>query len=236
MKNVRIHVVQQNQEENSSISKFSISKAIVCDGGCPYVTNLNITGFAAALEIHNYGDILLRNIKIMNCFYGVVANSTGIKALSKSYNGTDIFRLEKITVNNSHVGVMLENHYSLPIDLREIAITNCYSGVFVSKTMFTKVKMSELMFDTGVNAIIIRTTPGYFEQVDLCDDSYYLYNASFPVEIIHSVSSSNQRSSCSMVSFNKHNDNPFNYKFNFSFFDVSIAYGYFMSFGILLTI
>ncbi|CAB4009018.1 Hypothetical predicted protein [Paramuricea clavata] len=137
----------------------------------------------------------------MNCFYGVVANSTGIKALnlSKSYNGTGIFRLEKITVNNSHVGVMLKNHYSLSIDLREIAITNCYSGVFVSKTMFTKVKMSELMFDTGVNAIIIRTIPGYFEQVDLCDDSYYFYNASFPVEIIHSDFSSPQRSSCSMV-------------------------------------
>ena len=202
MKNVRIHAVQQYQAKNSS-SKFSISKAIVCDGGCPYVTNLNVTGFAAALEIHNYGDILLRNIKIMNCFYGVVAlnnevNSTNIKALSKSYNDTDIFRLEKITINNSHVGVVLENHYSFPIDLREIAITNCYSGVFVSKTMFTKVKMSELMFDTGVNAIIIRTTPGYFERVDLCDDSYNLYNASFPVEISHF--SSTQRSPCSMVS------------------------------------
>jgi hypothetical protein len=202
LKNVRIHAVQQYQAKNSS-SKFSISKAIVCDGGCPYVTNLNVTGFAAALEIHNYGDILLRNIKIMNCFYGVVAlnnevNSTNIKALSKSYNDTDIFRLEKITINNSHVGVVLENHYSFPIDLREIAITNCYSGVFVSKTMFTKVKMSELMFDTGVNAIIIRTTPGYFERVDLCDDSYNLYNASFPVEISHF--SSTQRSPCSMVS------------------------------------
>jgi hypothetical protein len=108
--------------------------------------------------------------------------------------------LEKITINNSHVGVVLENHYSFPIDLREIAITNCYSGVFVSKTMFTKVKMSELMFDTGVNAIIIRTTPGYFERVDLCDDNYYLYNASFPVEIIHSGFSFPQRSFCSMVS------------------------------------
>jgi hypothetical protein len=202
LKNVRIHAVQQYQAKNSS--KFSISKAIVCDGGCPYVTNLNVTGFAAALEIHNYGDIFLRNMKIMNCFYGVVAlnnevNSTNIKALSKSYNDTDIFRLEKITINNSHVGVVLENHYSFPIDLREIAITNCYSGVFVSKTMFTKVKMSELMFDTGVNAIIIRTTPGYFEHVDLCDDSYNLYNASFPVEISHF--SSTQRSPCSMVSY-----------------------------------
>ncbi|CAB4040049.1 Hypothetical predicted protein, partial [Paramuricea clavata] len=198
LKNVRIHAVQQYQAENLSLSKFSTSKAIVCDGRCPHVTNLNITGFAAAIEIHKYGDILLRNIKIMNCFYGVVAKSTGIKALSKSYNGTDIFRLEKITVNNSHVGVMLESHYSLPIDLRKIAITNCYSGMFVSKSMFTKVKMSELLFDTGVNAMIIRTTPGYFEQVDLCDDSYYLYNASFPVEVIRSGRASPQRSSCSM--------------------------------------
>ena len=204
LKNVKIHTVQQHQAENSSL-KFSFSRAIVCDAECPYVRNLNIAGFVVALEIRNYGEILLRSIKIMNCFYGVVAlnnevNSTIIKALSKSYQDTDIFRLENITVNNSHVGVLLENHYSFPIELKEMIITNSNFGVFVSKTMFTKVKMSELMLDTGVNAIMIRTTPGYFEHVDLCDDSYDpTYNAPFPVEITH-VRRDYSRRSCSMVS------------------------------------
>ena len=203
MKNVRIHAVQQYQAENSS--KVSFSSAIVCDGECPYVRTVNITGFAAAFEIRNYREILLRNIKIMNCFYGVVAlntevNSTIIKALSKSYQDTDIFRLENITVNNSHVGVLLENHYSFPIELKEIVITNSNFGVHVSKTMFTKVKMSELMLDTGFNAIVIRTTPGYFEHVDLCDDSHEpTYNASFPVEITY-FRGYYWRSPCSMVS------------------------------------
>ena len=205
LKNVRILAVQQYQAENSSLFKFSFSKAIVCDGECPRVRNLNITGFAVALEIRNYGEILLRNIKIMNCFYGVMAlnnelNGTIIKALSKRYQDTDIFRLENITVNNSHVGVFLQNHYSFPIELKEIVITNSDFGVFVSKTMFTKVKMSDLMLDTGVNAIMIRTTPGYFEHVDLCDDSYNpTYNASFPVEITH-FRRHTWRSPCSMVS------------------------------------
>ena len=160
-----------------------------------------------ALEIRNYGEILLRNIKIMNCFYGVVAlnnevNSTIIKALSKSYQDIVIFRLENIIVNNSHVGVLLENHYSFPIELKEIVFTNSNFGVFVSKTMFTKVKMSELTLDTGVNAITIRTTPhGYFEHVDICDDSYDpTYNASFPVEITH-FRRYYWRSPCSMVSY-----------------------------------
>ncbi len=205
LKNVRILAVQQYQAENSSLFKFSFSKAIVCDGECPHVRNLTITGFAVALEIRNYGEILLRNIKIMNCFYGVMAlnnelNGTIIKALSKRYQDTDIFRLENITVNNSHVGVSLQNHYSFPIELKEIVITNSDFGVFVSKTMFTKVKMSDLMLDTGVNAIMIRTTPGYFEHVDLCDDSYDpTYNASFPVEITH-FRRRTWKSPCSMVS------------------------------------
>ncbi len=205
MKNVRIHAVQQHQAENSSLLKFSVSKAIVCDGVCPHVRNLNITGFVVALEIRNYGELFLRNTKIMNCFYGVVAlnnevNSNIIKALSKSYQDTDIFRLENITVNNSHVGVLFENHYSFPIELKEIVIVNSNFGVFVSKTMFTKVKMSELILDTGFNAIMIRTTPGYFEHVDLCDDSYdQTYSASFPVEITH-FRRHGWRSPCSMVS------------------------------------
>lgn len=201
--NVRIRAVQQYQAVNSTPSEFLSSSAILCDGGCPYVTNVNISDFDAALTIRDHADILLRNIKILNCFYGIVAlnhraNSTSNKTFSKSHVAKDMFRLEKITVNNSYWGVLVHptfpiqlkditithcsngvfisktmfttvpNHSTFPIQLRDITITNCNSGVFISKTMFTKVKISGLTLDTGVNAITIRTTPGHFEHVDLC--------------------------------------------------------------------
>ena len=205
MKNVKIHGVQQYQAENVSSSTVAFSRAIVCNGRCPDVKNLNITGFAAAFEIPNYGDVLVGNIKVMNCIYGVVAfnneeNSTSIKARSQRFQ--DTFRLENITVNNSQVAILLENHHSFPIEMKEIVITNTIFGVHISKSMFTKVKMSDLIFDTGFNAITTQTTtiPGYFERVDLCDNSYNLmYNASFPVEITYS-NSIYYRSPCSMVS------------------------------------
>jgi hypothetical protein len=206
LKNVRIRAEQGYQAENVSLSTFAFSRAIVCDGGCPKVTNLNITGFALAFAIRNYGDVLVGNIKIMNCFYGVVAfndekNITSIKARSKRFQ--DIFRLENITVNNSHVAVLLRNHFSLPIELKKIVITNTILGVHISKSMFTMVKMSDLIFDTGTNAITTQTTtaPGYFEHVDLCDNNYNsTYNASFPVEITHFSRRYTYRRHCSMVS------------------------------------
>ena len=206
LKNVKIHAVQQHNSETVSSLTFAFSRAIVCNGRCPDVKNLNITGFATAFEIRNYGDVLVENIKVMNCIYGVVAfnneeNSTSIKARSQRFQ--DIFRLENITINNSHVAVLLENHYSFPIELNEIVITNTIFGVHISKSMFTKVKMSDLIFDTGFNAITTKTTttPGYFEHVDLCDNSYnFTYNTSYPVEITYS-NSIRYRSPCSMVSF-----------------------------------
>jgi hypothetical protein len=204
LKNVRIRAEQGYQAENVSLSTFAFSRAIVCDGGCPKVTNLNITGFALAFAIRNYGDVLVGNMKIMDCFYGVVAfndekNITSIKARSKRFR--DIFRLENITVNNSHVAVLLRNHFSLPIELKKIVITNTAYGVHISKSMFTMVKMSDLIFDTGTNAITTQTTtaPGYFEHVDLCDNNYNsMYNGSFPVEITHF--SPGHTYNCSMVS------------------------------------
>ena len=206
LKNIKIHAVHQYQAENVSSSTFAFSRAIVCDVRCPDVKNLNITGFAAAFEIRNYGDVLLGNINVMNCLYGVVAfnneeKSTSIKARPKRFQ--DIFRLESITVNNTQVAVLLENHYSFPIELKEIVMTNTILGIHISKSMFTKVTMSDLIFDTGSNAITTQTTttPGYFERVDLCDNSYNLtYNESFPVEITYSNIIS-YRSPCSMVSF-----------------------------------
>ena len=206
--NVRVRAVQQYQTGNLTLSEFPSSSAILCDGGCPYVTNLNITDFGVALTIRNHTDILLRNIKILNCIYGVVAlnnraNSNSNKTLSRGHEARDMFRLEKITVNNSYWGVLVQNHSTFfPIELKTITITNCNFGVSISKTMFTKVKMSELTFDTGVNAITIRTTPGHFEHADLCGSSYNLtYNGSYPVEIIHDSYSYYGRSPCSMVGF-----------------------------------
>ena len=205
--NVRVRTVQQYQAGNSTPSEFPSSSAILCDGGCPYVTNLNITDFGVALTIRNNTDILLRNIKILNCTYGIVAlnnraNSNSNKTLSKSHEARDMFRFEKITVNNSYLGVLVQNHSTFPIELKKITITNCNSGVSISKTMFTKVRMSELTFDTGVNAITIRTTPGHFEHADLCGSSYNLtYNGSYPVEITHESYSYYGRSPCSMVGF-----------------------------------
>ena len=203
LKNVKIHAIQEYQAENVSSSTFASSSAIVCNGGCPAVENLNITGFAAAFEIRNYGDVLVGNVKITNCFHGVVAfnneaNSTSLKDRSKRFQ--NIFRLENITVNSSHVAVLLENHYSFPIKLKEIVVTNTIFGIHISKSMFTKVEMSDLIFDTGFNAITTKTTttPGYFELVDLCDSSYLTYNASFPVEIIYSKYI-RKRSPCAMV-------------------------------------
>ena len=206
LKNVNIQALQQYQAENVSSSTFALSRAIVCNGRCPDVKNLNITGFAVAFEIHNYGDVLVGNINVMNCFYGVVAfnneeNNTSIKARSQRFQ--DKFGLENITVNNSHVAVLLYNHHSIPIELKEIVITNTIFGVHISKPIFTKVKMSDLIFDTGLNAITTETTiaPEYFKRVDLCDNSYNLmYNASFPVEITYS-SSIYHRYPCSMVSY-----------------------------------
>ena len=62
--------------------------------------------------------------------------------------------------------------------------------------------MSELTFDTGVNAITLRTTPGHFEHADLCGSSYNLtYDGSYPVEIIHDSYNYYGRSPCSMVGF-----------------------------------
>ena len=205
LNNVRIHAVRQYQTKNVSSSTFVFSRAIVCDVRCPDVKNLNITGFAAAFVIRNYGNVLVGNMKVMNCFYGIVAlnneeNSTSIKARSKRFQ--EIFRLENINVNNSHVAVLLKNHHSFPIELKEIVITNTIFGVYISKSMFTRVKMSDLIFDNGINAITTETmtTPGYFEHVNLCDNSYNLtYNASFPVEITYS-SYNRYRSPCSMVS------------------------------------
>ena len=206
LKDVKIHAVHQYQAENVSSSTFAFSRAIVCNGRCPDVKNLNITGFAAAFEIRNYGGLLVGNIKVMNCFYGVVAfnneeNSTSIKARSQRFQ--DTFHLENITVNNSHVAVLFQNHYSFPIELKEIVITNTLYGIHISKSMFTKVKMSDLIFDTGFNAITTQTTttPGYFEQVDLCDNSYNFpyINESFPVEITYS-NYIYYRSPCSRVS------------------------------------
>ena len=204
MKNVKIHAVQQYQAESVSSSTFTLARAIVCNGRCPDVENLNITGFAAAFEICNYGDVVVRNVRVMNCFYGVVAfnneeNVISIKARAKRFQ--NIFRLENITVNSSHVAVWLENHYYFPIKLKEIVITNTILGIHISKSMFTKVEMSDLIFDTGFNAITTKTTtiPGQFELVDLCDSSYLTYKASFPIEIIYSKFIK-KRSPCSMVS------------------------------------
>ena len=207
--NVRVRSIRQYGAGNSTPSEFPSSSAILCDGGCPYVTNLNITDFGVALTILNHTDILLRNIKILNCTYGIVAlnnraNSNSNKTLSKSHEASDMFRLEKITVNNSYLGVLVQNHSTFPIELKKINITNCNFGVSISKTMFTKVRMSELTFDTGVNAITIRTTPGhYFEHADLCGSGYNsTYNGSYPVEITHESYSYYGRSpSCSMVGF-----------------------------------
>ena len=196
--NVRMRVVHQYQAENSTLSEFPNYSAILCDSGCPYVTNLNITGFGAALFIRNYGDILLRNMNVLNCFSGIVALNS-----KENSNTEDMFRLEKITVNNSYRGILLvQGNFTFPIQLKDITITHCNSGVSISKTMFTKVEMSELTLDTGVNAISIRTTRGNFERVDLCGSAYNLtYNGSFPAEISHESYNYSGRSPCSMVSF-----------------------------------
>lgn len=113
-------------------------------------------------------------------------------------NITDIFHLEKITVRNARVGIMLANHSFLPIKLKETAITNCFSGVSISKAMFTNVTISGLKLDTGVNAISSTTTLGHLRNVDLCNNNYHVYNKSFPVEIVHSTYGRNVNP-CSMV-------------------------------------
>ena len=201
LKNVRIRTEHDYEAENVSQSTFAFSRAVVCDGGCPKVTNLNITGFAVAFEIPNYGEVFVGNINVMNCFYGVVAFhnekiGTGSKTWSKRFQ--EMFRLEKITVENSHVAFVLENHFSFPMELKEIVIKNTTYGIHISKSMFTKVKMSDLIFDTGFNAITTQTTTpptGYFEHVGACDDNYNS-TLSFPVEIIANSTHRN----CSMVS------------------------------------
>ncbi|XP_028399965.1 protein bark beetle-like [Dendronephthya gigantea] len=199
LKFVRIQGTQQHQAKNLSPLKFSYFKrsAIVCEGKCPYFDELHITGFAVAVEVRNYVKNLLRNINISNCLYGVMALNGYGKDVSFHSNIIDVFGLEKITVTNSRVGIMLANHSSLPIELKEIAITNCFSGVSISKAILTNVRMSGLQLDTGVNAISSTTTLGHLQNVDICSN-YHVYNRSFPVEIVHSTYGANVNP-CSMV-------------------------------------
>ena len=198
--NVKIHAVFP--EGNSSLSRFSRSRAIFCDGGCPYVANLSINSFAMGFEIRNYGDIFLSNVKIMDCLYGIVelneVNSSGISVLLNSSRDTDMFRLETITINNSRVGVYLNSNSPFPIQLQGLVITHCSHGIHISKTIFTKVRMLDLLLDTGYNAISLVKKAGYFEHLDLCDHNFKHYNGSFPVEIAYIGNT--YRNPCFMVS------------------------------------
>ena len=203
--NVRIHVLPEHRflAENSSLSWFGNSTAIVCDSECPYVTNLNISGFALAVEIRNNGNILLSNMKITNCFYGVLALRNKVNSFMENdqlgrYKG--IVRLEKIVVNNTAAGILLADNSSLRIEMEEIAIINCHFAVSILRSLFTRVKLSKLILEYGWNAITLRTTPTRFKQVDLCDDSSSVYNGSFPVKITHYSNYRYNRNPCSMVS------------------------------------
>ncbi|XP_028399971.1 uncharacterized protein LOC114523292 [Dendronephthya gigantea] len=188
--NVRIHSEHEHRylAKNSSLSTFSRSTAIVCDSECPYVTRLNISGFHLAVEIRNYGNTLLRNTRIISCFYGVVATNNPVNSSVRNnligrYKGTETLRLEKISVANTTVGLYLDDNSSLPIEVEDTATKNCHIGVVISKTVFTRVKLSNLMLEYGTDAITLRTKPGRFEQIDICDSSNSAYNGLFPVEI-----------------------------------------------------
>lgn len=205
--NVKIHVLQENRYlvGNSSMFKFPNSTAIACYGSCPYVKNLNISGFAIAVEIRNNGNIFLSDIHIKNCFYGVLATNIKVNGPmavknnhSEGYRYMELLRLEKIIITNTRVGVLLEDHSSLPIELEEIAIENCYYGMVISKTLFTRVMTSKLTLENGVHALILKTTPGHFQHVDICDGSNSIYNGSYPVEITYNGYNSNR---CAMVSW-----------------------------------
>ncbi|XP_028418433.1 protein bark beetle-like [Dendronephthya gigantea] len=201
--NVRIHVLKEDRflEENSSLRKFTSFKAIVCDGECPYLKNADISGFALAIEIRTYGiDILLGDIKITDCLYGVVATNNKINSSVKNdlkYNkDMEILRFRNFTVINSTAGVLLIDYSSFNIELEEFTITGCHTGVEILQTIFTRFKLSKLRLQNGVNAIRLRRHPGRFELVDLCDSSNSVYNESFPVEITYYSGHSNP---CSMV-------------------------------------
>ena len=201
--NVNFHAIFP--EGNSTLRRFSNLRAIVSDGGCSHFTNINISGFAVAFDIGNYVDNFLSNVKIMNCFHGIVGrlnevNSSGISVLSNGSRDTDMFRLEKITINNSRVGVYLNTNSSFPIQLQGLVITHCSHAIHVSKAMFTKVRMLDLLLDTGNHAITLQTKAAYFEHIDLCNHNFKLYNGTFPVEITHIGNT--YRNPCSMVSKN----------------------------------
>ena len=143
--NIRVRSIQQYQAGNSAPSEFPSSSAIICDGGCPYVTNLNITDFGVALTIRNHTDILLRNMKILNCIYGIVAlnnraNSNSDKTLSGGHEARDMFRFEKITVNNSYLGVLVQNHSTFPIELKKLPLQTAILECLFQKSCLRRLK------------------------------------------------------------------------------------------------
>lgn len=126
--NVKIDEVKPQWKLNSSLGT-----AIACDGECPYMENITIWRFLKAIEIHNPRKIVLNDITITNCSYGVVIRSLAdnLKTLQNYGNVNSLFRSERITIRGCHLAIGIFNHSYKAIDLRDINITRCGVGIAV---------------------------------------------------------------------------------------------------------